>query len=144
MDSKFLNYDDFVNENAKMIDEGTIEGYRYRFTFDGKKYFIDQGKDDETIFGVKDKKKGGWMVMTKGNLFDPAANEMDRNSFVEFLQKGIKFFNIRGEVTPDIVKDSEWAKFFDFELKKKPGRITKKYAVLKLHCGKASAKWLSR
>ena len=144
MDSKFLNYDNFVNENAKMIDEGTIEGYRYRFTFDGKKYFIDQGKDDETIFGVKDEKKGGWFVMTKGNLFDPTANEMDRNAFVEFLQKGIKFFNIRGEVTPDIIKDSEWAKFFDFELKKKPGRITKKYAVLKLHCGKASAKWLSR
>lgn len=144
MDSKFLNYDDFVNENAKMIDEGTIEGYRYRFTFDGKKYFIDQGKDDETIFGVKDKKKGGWLVMTKGNLFDPSTNEMDRNAFVDFLQKGIKFFNIRGEVTPDIVKDSEWAKFFDFELKKKPGRITKRYCVLKLHCGKASAKWLSR
>ena len=136
----FKDFENFINE-SQALKEGTIEGYRYRFSLDGVKYFIDQGKEDKTIFGIKDKKKGGWKVMTKGDLFNPDTYDMDRNSFVEFIQKGIKFFNIRAEVDSSIVKDSEWAKFFSFELEKKPGRLTKNYVIMKLQCGKAAAKW---
>ena len=136
-----LSYDDFLNE--KELNEDTIEGYRYKFDFEGKTYHIDQGEDDKTIFGIKDK-DGGWKVMTKGRLFDPANHDMDRNEFLKFIQRGIKYFNIRAEVSLDEVKESEWEKFFDFEIKKKPGRISKKYVILKLHCGKAAAKWLSK
>ena len=134
-------FEDFLNEQK--IEEGTIEGYKYRFTFEDKKYFIEQGKDDKSIFGIKDK-DGDWIVMTKGSLFDPAKHDMDRNAMVEFLQRGIKYFNVRNPVTLDDVRESEWKNFFDFELAKKPGRINKKYVVLKLHCGKAAAKWLTR
>jgi hypothetical protein len=140
---KFKKYEEFVNE-SESLEEGTIEGYRYRFTLDGKKYFIDQGKKDKTIFGIRDKEKGGWKVMTRGHLFDPKTNDMDRNSFIEFIQQGIKFFNIRAEADASLVKDSEWAKFFKFEIKKKPGRLTKNYVIKKLQCGKAACKWLSR
>jgi hypothetical protein len=140
---RFKNFDDFVNE-SEAVEEGTIEGYRYRFTLDGKKYFIDQGKKDKSIFGIKDKKTGGWKVMTKGKLFDPDNHDMDRNTFVEFIQKGIKFFNIRGEVDASVVRDSEWDIFFKFELEKKPGRLTKNYVIQKLQCGKAAAKWITR
>lgn len=139
---KFLNYEDFLNESQE-LNEKTIEGYSYRFNFEGKKYVIKQGKDDKSIFGIKGKDKD-WYVMTKGNLFDPKVYDMDRNSFVEFIQKGIKYFNVRNPVEVDDVKNSEWAKFFKYELDKKPGRINKKYVVLKLHCGKAAAKWLTR
>ena len=140
--TEFLNYDDFLNEEER-IDEDTVEGYKYRFTFEGKDYVIHQGTEDKTIFGIKGKKKA-WKVMTKGKLFDPASNDMDRNEMVKFLQKGIKYFNIRADVGVEEVKESEWAKYFDFEVKNKPGRINKKYVVLKLHCGKAACKWLSK
>lgn len=132
----------FEEWNTK-INEDTIEGYEYHFTFEGDEYTIDQGEKDKTIFGIK-KKNGDWLVMTKGRLFDPAAHDKTRNEMVKFLQEGIKFFNIRNPVEVDTVKESEWAKFFDFEIRKRPGRINKKYVVLKLHCGKASAKWLSK
>ena len=135
------NLEDFLNE--KLIQEDTIEGYEYRFDFEEKRYIIKQGTKDKTIFGIKNK-DGGWYVLTKGHLFDPEEHGMDRNKMVEFLQKGIKYFNIRSEVDKETLEDSEWVKFFDFELKKKPGRINKKYVILKLHCGKASAKWLTR
>jgi hypothetical protein len=138
---QILNFDDFLNE--KLITEETIEGYKYRFMYDDKKYLIHQGTKDKTIFGVKGK-DGDWIVLTKGDLFDPAKHDMDRNEFVEFLQRGVKYFNIRNPVEVEDVKNSEWGKFFDFELKKRPGRINKKYVVLKLHCGKASAKWHTR
>lgn len=138
---KILNYEDFLNE--ELLTEETIEGYKYRFMYDGKKYVISQGTKDKTIFGVKGK-DGDWIVLTKGDLFDPTNHDMDRNEFVEFLQRGIKFFNIRNPVEVEDVKNSEWGKFFDFEIKKRPGRINKKYVVLKLHCGKASAKWHTR
>ena len=82
--------------------------------------------------------------MTKGKLFDPANHDMDRNSFVEFLQRGVKFFNIRDEVNASLVEESEWGKFFKFEIKKKPGRLTKRYVIQKLHCGKAAAKWMTK
>jgi len=137
---EFLNYEDFLNE--KLINEDTIEGYKYRFDFEGKRYIIHQGEKDKTIFGIK--KDGDWYVMTKGHLFDPENHDMTRNEMVEFIQKGIKYFNIRNPVEVDTVKESEWAKFFDFELKKTPGRINKKYVILKLQCGKAAAKWLSK
>ena len=101
-------------------------------------------KKDKSIFGIKDKKTGGWKVMTKGKLFDPDNHDMDRNTFVEFIQKGIKFFNIRGEVDASVVRDSEWDIFFKFELEKKPGRLTKNYVIQKLQCGKAAAKWITR
>ena len=134
-------FEDFLNEQR--LDEDTIEGYKYRFDFEGDRYIIHQGTKDKTIFGVKNK-KGEWEVMTKGHLFDPAENGMDRNEFVEFIQRGIKYFNVRNPVEVEDVKESEWAKFFDFEIKKRPGRIDKKYVVIKLHCGKAAAKWLSK
>ena len=134
-------FQDFLNE--KKVNEDTLEGYEYRFDFEGDTYVIEQGTKDKTIFGIKGK-DGEWDVMTKGHLFDPEENGMDRNEFVEFLQKGVKYFNIRNPVEVDDVKDSDWAKFFDFEIKKRPGRINKKYVVAKLHCGKAAAKWLSR
>lgn len=126
------------------LNEETVEGYEYHFTFDGDEYTIKQGTKDKTIFGIRKKDSKDWLVMTKGKFFDAQANGMDLKEMTDFLQRGIKFFNIRGEVDVEIVKDSEWAKFFDFELKKKPGRINKKYAVLKLHVGKAACKWLAR
>lgn len=135
-DEKFMDFDDFLNEN-------TVANYRYRFSFDGKKYFIKRGKKNKDIFGIKND-EGKWIALTKGNLFSPKKNGMDRNSFVEHIQKGIKYFNIRNPVTVDDVKDSDWRKFFKFEIEKKPGRINKKYVILKLHAGKAAAKWLSR
>lgn len=139
---KFLNFEDFLNESEN-INEETVEGYKYRFSFEGKKYIIHQGEKDKTIFGIKDK-KGDWYVLTKGNLFSPDNNDLDKNSMVEFLQRGIKYFNVRNPVEIDDIKNSEWAKFFDYELKKKPGRLTKKYVVLKMHCGKAQCKYLSK
>lgn len=140
-DIKFLGFDDFVNENE--LNEATIEGYEYRFTFDGVKYKIVQGTEDKTIFGIKNK-DGEWRVLTKGKLFDPANYDMNRNEMVEFLQRGIKYFNVRNPVTLDDVRGSEWEKFFEWELANKPGRLDKKYTVMKLHCGKAAAKWLTR
>ena len=140
---RFMNYEDFLNENEVLLTEGTIAGYKYRFKFEDKKYLIHQGKKDKSIFGVKDK-DGDWIVLTKGHLFTPKHYDMTRNEMVEFLQKGIKYFNVRNPVTVDDVKSSEWSKFFSFELEKKPGRITKRYCILKLHCGKAAAKWLTR
>ena len=138
---RFMNYDDFLNENE--IFEGTITGYKYRFNFEDKKFLIHQGKKDKSIFGIKGK-DDEWIVLTKGHLFTPSHYDMNRNEMVEFLQKGIKYFNVRNPVTPDDVKSSEWSKFFRFELEKKPGRLTKRYVVFKLHCGKAAAKWLTR
>ena len=140
---KLKNFDDFINENEE-LNEDTIEGYRYHFDFDGKEYIIDQGKDDETIFGIKKKEGNGWLVMTKGNLFDPATNSMDRNEMVKFIQNGIKYFNVRNPVDAKDVRESEWKKFFAYELEHKPGRINKKYVILKLHAGKSAAKWLSK
>jgi hypothetical protein len=134
-------FDEFLNEG--MIEEDTAPDYKYHFKYEGKMHYIHQGKDDESIFGIKGK-DGDWYVMTKGDLFDPAKNDMEKKEFLSFLQRGVKYFNIRGEVDINDVKDSEWAKFFKFELAKKPGRINKKYCVLKMHCGKASAKWHSR
>jgi len=139
---KFIEFLTEKEETSKIV-EGTIEGYKYRFTFEGKKYFIQQGTKDKSIFGIKDK-DGEWIVLTKGSLFDPNEHDMDRNSMVEFLQRGIKYFNVRNPVTLDDVRSSEWEKFFKFELNKKPGRINKRYVILKLHCGKAAAKWLTR
>jgi hypothetical protein len=140
--SHVKKFNEFINE-AERLDEDTIEGYNYHFDFEGDRYVIHQGKKDKTIFGIKDK-KGGWKAMTKGHLFDPGEYDMDRDEFTKFLQRGIKFFNVRNPVTVEDVEGSEWAKFFDFELKKRPGRINKKYVVLKMHCGKAAAKWLAR
>ena len=134
-----LNFENFLSDDP--INEDTVEGYEYHFTYEGNDYNISQGKKDKTIFGIKDKDK--WKVITKGKLFDPSANEMDRNEFVKFLQKGIKFFNIRSEINLDILKESDWAKFFKFEIHKRPGRINKRYVIQKLHCGKAAAKWHS-
>lgn len=139
--TKLKDYENFLNEEELL--EGTIEGYNYRFKFEDKKYIIRQSNKDKNMFGIKNK-DGGWFVMTNGHLFDPAHHDMDRNSMVELLQRGIKYFNVRNPVEPKDVKESEWAKFFKFELNKKPGKISKKYVVLKLHCGKAAAKWLSR
>lgn len=135
------DFNEFLNED--ILNEDTIEGYVYHFTYEGNDYEITQGKKDKTIFGIK-KKDGGWKAITKGHLFDPKHNDMDRNEMTKFLQKGIKFFNIRADVNVEEVRDSEWAKYFDFEIRKRPGRINKKYVILKLHCGKAQCKWLSR
>jgi hypothetical protein len=126
------------------LNEGTVEGYRYHFNFEGKKYYITQGKKNQTLFGIKDKESGKWKAMTKGDLFNPSKNDMDRKEMIEFLQRGIKYFNIRNPVEVEDVKESEWAKFFKFELDNKPGRINKKYVILKLQCGKAQAKWHTR
>lgn len=143
MNDKFLGFDDFLNENE--LNEGTIEGYQYKFKYEDKNYRILQGTDDKSIFGIKDK-DGEWIAMTKGKLFDPSNYDMHRNEFLEFLQRGIKYFNIRGATAVDArtVKESEWGKFFEFELNEKPGRLKKRYVILKLHCGKAAAKWLTR
>jgi hypothetical protein len=138
--TKILNFDEFLKES---LNEETVEDYRYRFRFEGKKYFIDQGTKDESIFGVKGK-DGEWKVLTKGSLFDPKKNDMEKDEFVEFIQRGIKYFNVRNPVEVEDVKESEWKKFFKYELDNRPGRINKKYVILKLHCGKASAKWHSR
>jgi hypothetical protein len=135
-------FGEYINE-GKRIDEETVEGYQYHFTFEGDDYTIEQGTKDKTIFGIKGK-DGDWLAMTKGHLFDPKEHDMDRDEFVKFIQRGIKYFNVRNPVEIEDVKNSEWAKFFDFELKKRPGRLKKKYVVLKMHCGKAAAKWLSR
>ena len=144
---KFLKFEDFLNENGlqeeEIVNEATIEGYKYKFKFEGKDYIIEQGTEDESIFGVKDK-DGEWTAMTKGNLFDPENYEMNRNEFLEFLQRGIKYFNVRNPVEISDVRDSEWAKFFKFELKDKPGRLKKRYVIIKLHCGKAACKWITR
>ena len=126
------------------LNEATVKGYRYHFNFEGKKYYITQGKDDKTLFGVKDKDTGKWKVLTKGDLFDPANNDMDRKEMIEFIQRGIKYFNIRNPVEVEDVKESEWAKFFKYELDNRPGRINKKYVIMKLQCGKAQAKWHTR
>ena len=139
--SKILDFDGFINENS--LNEGTIEGYKYHFRFEGKKYTVHQGEKDKTLFGIKDK-DGEWYVATKGKVFDPKSNDMEDKEFFEFIQRGIKFFNIRNPVEVEDVKQSEWKKFFNFELKNKPGRLNKKYVVLKMHCGKAAAKWLSQ
>lgn len=138
MSKIITNFDDFLNEEH--LNEDTIKGYKYHFNFEGKKYIIHQGTEDKTIFGIKDK-DGEWSVMTKGNLFDPKTNDMEEKEFFEFIQRGIKFFNVRNPVEIDDIKESEWRKFFDYELKKKPGRLNKKYVVLKMHCGKAQSKW---
>ena len=132
------------SEFEKSLNEGTIDGYRYHFNFEDKKYYITQGNKDKTIFGIKDKASGKWKVLTKGDLFDPAKNDMDRNEMVEFIQRGIKYFNIRNPVEVEDVKESEWSKFFKYELDNKPGRINKKYVIQKLQCGKAAAKWHTR
>jgi hypothetical protein len=126
------------------INEATVKGYRYHFNFEGKKYYITQGKKDKTIFGIKDKSSGKWKVITKGDLFDPGKNDMEKNEMVEFIQRGIKYFNIRNPVEVEDVKESEWSKFFKYELDNRPGRINKKYVIQKLQCGKAQAKWHSR
>jgi hypothetical protein len=128
----------------KSLNEGTIEGYRYHFNFEDKKYYITQGTKNKTLFGIKDKDSGKWKVLTKGDLFDPAKNGMDRNEMVEFIQRGIKYFNIRNPVEIEDVKESEWSKFFKYELDNKPGRLNKKYVILKLQCGKAQCKWHTR
>lgn len=128
----------------KSLNEGTIDGYKYHFNFEGKKYYITQGKKNKTIFGIKDKDSGKWKVLTKGDLFDPGKNGMERNEMVEFIQRGIKYFNIRNPVEIEDVKESEWSKFFKYELDNKPGRLNKKYVILKLQCGKAAAKWHTR
>ena len=134
---------EFLNENE--LNEDTVDGYKYHFTFEDKDYTIVQGKKNKTIFGIKND-KGGWKVMTKGHLFDPKehGHSDDPNEFFQFIQKGIKYFNVRNPIELDDVKESEWAKFFDFEIKKRPGRINKTYVVLKMHCGKAAAKWLAK
>lgn len=139
--SKILDFEGFINENS--LNEGTVEGYKYRFNFEGKKYTIHQGEKDKTLFGVKDK-DGEWYVATKGKMFDSKSNDMEDKEFLEFIQRGIKFFNIRNPVEIEDVKQSEWKKFFNFELKNKPGRLNKKYVILKLHCGKAQSKYLSQ
>lgn len=133
------NFEDFSNE----LNEETIKGYKYHFTFEDNDYTIHQGKKDKTIFGVKDK-DGGWKAMTKGKLFDSSKNDMETSEMIQFIQRGIKYFNVRNPVEQKDVRESEWSKFFRFELKHKPGRLTKKYVILKLHCGKASCKWLSK
>ena len=145
MNLEILNFDEYLNENEdenSSLNEDTIEGYTYHFDYNGKTYKIHQGKEDKTIFGVK--KDGKWKAMTKGDLFDAKKHSMTRDEMIKFLQKGIKFFNIRSQVDIDILRDSQWAKFFDFEIKKRPGRINKKYVILKLHCGKAACKWLAK
>ena len=133
---------DELDESMEILNEDTIEGYKYHFTFEGTDYTIRQGKKDETIFGIKH--EGKWKVLTKGRLFDPRLHDMHKNEMTNFIQKGIKYFNIRGNVDVDTVKESQWAKFFKFEIAKKPGRINKKYVILKLHAGKASAKYWAK
>lgn len=147
---QFLDYNQFINEGEESLDpkneeinEDTVEGYEYHFNFEGKKYHIRQGKKDESIFGIKTK-DGKWFCLTKGNLFNPEDKKMDLNEFIKFLQRGIKYFNVRNPVELEDVKNSEWSQYFDYEIKHRPGRITKKYVVLKMHCGKASAKWHAR
>ena len=146
---KFLKFEDFVNESELQdgdfdeLNEATIEGYEYKFKFEGRDYIIKQGVDDKSIFGVKNK-DGDWIAMTKGDLFDPKHSDMHRNEFIKFIQRGIKYFNVRNPVEVIDVKNSEWSKFFAYELAHKPGRLKKRYVVIKLHCGKAACKWLTR
>lgn len=138
---KLLGYEEFLNEDE--LNEETVEDYQYHFRFEGKRYTIHQGEKDKTLFGIKSK-DGDWFVVTKGKLFAPDSHDKHKNEMIELIQRGIKYFNVRNPVEKEDVEESEWAKFFDFELKKKPGRINKKYVVLKLHCGKAQCKYLSR
>jgi hypothetical protein len=115
------------------------ETEKYNFSFDHKRYTIHQAKTNPSKFGVKDK-NGNWEVYVRDDIFDPKRFDMGDDEFLEYIQRGIKHFNILGEVTRKEVTESEWKQLFRYELKHdKP--INKRYVILKLQCGKRNAKW---
>lgn len=112
---------------------------KYNFSFDHKRYTIRQAKTNPSKFGIKDK-DGNWEVFVRNDIFDPKRFDMEDKDFLDWVQRGIKHFNILGEVTRKEVFESEWKDLFKFELKNnKP--INKRYVILKLQCGKRNAKW---
>ena len=119
--------------------ESLNERLKYNFSFNGHRYTIHQAKTNPSKFGIKDK-DGEWEIYVRNTLFDHERHDMDPKEFLDFIQRGIKHFYILDPVTRDDVSNSEWKDFFKWELKhNKP--INKRYVVIKLHCGKANARW---
>lgn len=128
--------------NIKTFDEWSEEvneSSKYHFSYNNNRYTIHQAKSNPSKFGIKDK-NGEWEVFVRNEVFDPEHHDMEPKKFLDWVQRGIKHFNILGEVTRDEVFNSEWRSLFKYELKhKKP--INKRYVILKLQCGRRNAKW---
>jgi hypothetical protein len=129
-------------DKIKLYEEWSSESVneaKYHFSFDNKRYTIHQAKTNPSKFGIKDK-DGDWEVYVRNEVFDPENHEMKPKEFLDWVQRGIKHFNILGEVSRKEIAESEWKPLFSYELKhNKP--INKRYAILKLQCGKRNAKW---
>lgn len=119
--------------------EEVNESSKYHFSYNNNRYTIHQAKSNPSKFGIKDK-NGEWEVFVRNEVFDPEHHDMEPKEFLDWVQRGIKHFNILGKVTRDEVFNSEWRPLFKYELKhKKP--INKRYVILKLQCGRRNAKW---
>ena len=120
------------------INEDLFES-KFHFNFDHKRYTIHQARTNPSKFGIKDK-DGNWEIFVRNDIFDPKKFGMKSKDFLDWVQRGIKHFNILGEVTRNEVSDSEWKQLFNFELKhNKP--INKKICILKMQCIKRNVKW---
>ena len=129
-------------DNIKLFEEWSNEELnetKYHFHFDNKRYTIHQARTNPSKFGIKTK-DGEWEVFVRNEVFDPEHHEMKPKEFLDWVQRGIKHFNILGEVTRKEVFDSEWKSLFRYELKHHR-MINKRYVILKLQCGKRNAKW---
>jgi hypothetical protein len=120
------------------IEDELNERLKYHFSLDDVRYTIFQAKTNDTKFGTK--KDGDWDIYVKGDSFNPYVHDMEPKEFLKFLQRGIKYFNIRQDITHKDVADSEWKQFFKHELKHNEP-LNKRIVIVKLHCGKANAKW---
>ena len=122
----------------KTFAEWELNEVKYHFDYNHNTYTIHQAETNKSKFGIK--KHGKWVLYVRNRIFDPKRFKMEPDEFLAWVQKGIKHFNILGEVTRKDVFESEWKKLFRHELKhNKP--INKKYVVLKLHCGKRNARY---
>lgn len=127
--------------NIKTFEEwlGQLNETRYHFSYNNNRYTIHQAKTNPSKFGVKNK-DGEWEVYVRNDIFDPSRFDMEDKEFLDWIQRGIKHFNILGEVTRKEVFESEWKDLFKYELKHNEP-INKRYVILKLQCGKRNAKW---
>ena len=121
----------------ELFEEWQLNEAKYHFSYNHFRYTIRQSKDNPSKFGIKTK-EGDWEIFTQDHTFDAKKHDMEINEFLDWIQTGIKHFNILGVVTRKEIAESEWKSFFRYELKhNKP--INKRYAVLKLQCGKRNA-----
>lgn len=126
--------------NIKSFEEWkSLNETNYHFSYNNHRYTIHQAKSNPSKFGIKDK-DGEWEVYVRNDIFDPSRFDMEGKDFLDWIQRGIKHFNILGEVTRKEVSESEWKPLFKYELKHNEP-INKRYVILKLQCGRRNAKW---